>query len=489
MKLKWLLKGLEEIEVKGSKEVEITGLSTDSRTTAPGHLFLARSGAHFDGAEFIPQALASGAVAIATDLYDPFSSVPQLIHPNPTALEATLASRFYHAPSKELFMVGVTGTKGKTTTSYMIWHLLGGMERCAGLIGTVETIVGAERFSSSFTSHMAIQNQKLLREMVSRGARSAVLEVSSHGLEQRRMDQIEWDVALFTNLHADHLDYHKTIEAYAAAKKKLFSQLDASSKKKKRAVVNRDSPWASFMQKERISPVWTFGIETKGDVEGSDLRFHAKGSSFKVEFQGQKVSFELPLMGRFNVYNALAATGVALEAGLTLGEISERLSQFKAVPGRLEQVVNGLGIGVFVDYAHTGEALKNVLSTLREMKPKRLLCVFGCGGDRDPARRFEMGAAASELADFSIVTSDNPRSEDPSLICSAIVKGFSHLEKASVILDRKEAIRQVLSMAEEGDIVLIAGKGHEKVQIFSHQTLAFDDVEEARVCLRHRENR
>lgn len=486
MKLKLLLKGLEEIEVKGSKEVEITGLSTDSRTTAPGQLFLAKSGAHFDGAEFIPQALASGAAAVATDLYDPFSSVPQLIYPDPTALEAKLASRFYHHPSKELFMVGVTGTKGKTTTTYLIWHLLGGLERSVGLLGTVETVVGSERHSSSFTSHMAIQNQKLLREMVSRGGKRAVLEVSSHGLQQKRVDQIEWDAALFTNLHADHLDYHKTIEAYAAAKKKLFGQLDGSSKLKKRAIFNADSSWTSFMQQGVASPIWTFGIEAKSDVRGSEPRFSSKGTSLKVEFQGIKEDFELPLMGRFNVYNALAATAVALETGMSLSQIGERLSHFKTVPGRLEQVENSLGIGIFIDYAHTGEALRNVLSTLREMGPKRLICLFGCGGDRDPRRRVEMGAAADGLADLSILTSDNPRSEDPSLICGAILEGFASSSKATIILDRKEAIHQALSIAEAGDIVLIAGKGHEKVQIFSHQTLPFDDVEVAREFILNR---
>lgn len=451
MKLKSLVKSLD-VAVKGSKEVEITGVSSDSRTVAPGNLFIAKRGGTYDGTQFIRQAMGAGAVAIATDIYDPFLEITQIIHPNVAAIEAKLAARYYGSPSKDLFVVGVTGTKGKTTTTYLIKHLLDGLGTPSGLIGTVETVVGEHRIFSTLTTHDVISNQKWLKEMVLKGCKGAVLEVSSHGLDQGRVEEIDFDLAVFTNLYPDHLDYHKTIEEYAAAKKKLFE-------KAKNSILNADSPWAEYMGKGL-----TYGIE-KGDLRAREIAFTSTGTEFVVD--GCK--FHLPLIGRFNVYNALAAIGVGLHKGAKLEEIRDILSTFGSVPARLERIGN-----VFVDFAHTGEALENVLQTLKEIAQGRVIVVFGCGGNRDPQRRTGMGEAADKWADVSIITSDNPRNEDPNEIAKQIVAAF---QRAPIVeLDRRRAIELALSMAKPNDLVLIAGKGHERAQIFGSQTIPFDDT-------------
>ena len=464
MKLKQLIRGIEGIEVRGSREIEITGLCADSRVAAPGNLFIARKGKAHDGGQFIGKALDAGAVAVAHDLYDPFLKATQIISRDPGKLEASLAARYYGRPSEELFVVGVTGTKGKTTTTYLM-----GVK--SGLVGTVETIIGETRVRSPFTTHYPIQNQKLLREMVAKECQSAVMEVSSHGLDQGRTDEISFDIGLFTNLYPDHLDYHPTVEEYAAAKRKLFKNLKGT------AILNSDSPWSEFMQggEKRVS----YGIENKADVQARDIRFSEKGTEFRVG----DVLFSTPLMGRFNVYNLLGAIAVCLERGFALEEINAVSSTFKSVPGRLESVPNDRGFRIFVDFAHSGEALKNVLGTLKEIAKKRVIVVFGCGGNRDAARRSGMGEAAEGSADLSVVTSDNPRAEDPEEIIRQILAGYKNPEKALVEVDRTKAIGRAIALGEPGDIVLIAGKGHEKTQIFAHQTIPYDDVEVAKEAL------
>jgi UDP-N-acetylmuramoyl-L-alanyl-D-glutamate--2,6-diaminopimelate ligase len=470
MKLKYLLKGLEGCEVKGSREVEITGISADSRTVAPGNLFLAKKGQIHDGAQFIHQALEAGAVAIVTDIYDPFVSQTQIICPKPSAIEALLAAKFCGHPSKELFVVGITGTKGKTTTTYLSKHLLESLGKKPGLVSTVETIVGENRFSSTLTTHDVIANQKLLRDMVLKECRSVCLEVSSHGLEQGRVEGIEFDVAIFTNLFSDHLDYHQTLENYALAKRALFEKTTV------RAILNADSPWSSYMAAKCKAPILTFGIDKGADLQASEIRLSPLGLEFRVDYQGKSARISSRLIGHFNVYNLLGAIALGAHLGIGLEEISAHLSSFQSVPGRLEQVTNERGFSLFVDYAHQGEALENVLKTLREIATKRVIVVFGCGGNRDPGRRIAMGKVAEKWADVAIVTTDNPRREDPNLICQAILSGFENPKRAFVEPDRKKAIELAVSMAGRDDIVLIAGKGHEKIQIFAHQTIPFDDV-------------
>jgi len=450
VKLKTLIKDLDLL-VKGGKEVDITGISSDSRTVSPGNLFIAKKGDTYDGSQFIAQAASSGAAAIVTDIYDPFLKLSQIIHPNPALIEATLAARYYGNPSEDLFVVGVTGTKGKTTTTYLIKHLLDGLETPSGLIGTVETVIGENRFFSSLTTHDVISNQKWLKEMIQKGCKGAVLEVSSHGLAQGRVEEIGFDLGVFTNLYPDHLDYHQTMEEYAAAKAKLFQKADSS-------ILNADSSWSASMGKGL-----TFGIE-KGEIRAEDIGFTSSGTDFTVS----GVKFRSPLIGRFNVYNALAAIAVALQTGASLAQISDVLAYFGSVPARLERMGN-----VFIDFAHTGEALENVLQTLKEITKGKVIVVFGCGGNRDPQRRIHMARAADRLADVSIITNDNPRKEDPEEIARQIVAEFK--QAPLVELDRKKAIEKAIEMAESEDLVLIAGKGHERVQIFAHQTIPFDD--------------
>ncbi len=473
MKIKELFKGIDSVVIKGSKETTITGLSNDSRLVAPGHLFIAKRGQTFHGADFIVQALESGAAAVVTDLYDPFIKEPQIIASNSAELEAILAHRFYGAPSEQLYVIGVTGTKGKTTTTYMIHHLLNALQKPCGLIGGVETLLGHERRSSTLTTHTSLQNHRWLREMISQGCQSAVIEVSSHGLEQGRVAEIAFDVAIFTNLTPDHLDYHETMEKYGAAKRKLIDQMAKGPKKQKRSLINADSPWCSFMLDQ--AHAWTFGTHNLADIRASDIRMSRTGTQFVVDFKSAREEFCLPVIGKFNVYNALGAIGVGLNLGHTLAEIHFALRTFPGTPGRLQSVPNNKGISVFVDHSHMGEALSNALKSLRELSPNQLICIFGAGGDRPRERRSGLAKAAEEYADLSIITSDNPRTEDPSAICQEILAGFKNQTLPIVEVDRRSAIHLGVSLAKPGDIVLIAGKGHEKVQIFAHQTVPFDD--------------
>lgn len=479
MKLKQLIKGIPLSSVKGSKEIEVTGISADSRTVSPGSLFIAKKGLTQDGSQFIPQAIQGGAVAVVTDIYDPFIKQTQLIHPHPEQIEAALAARYYGDPSSALFVVGTTGTKGKTTTTYLVKHLLDGLQMPAGLISTVETVVGTNRSPSKLTTQDAISNQKLLKEMVLKGAKACALEVSSHGLHQGRVDEIQFRMGIFTNLYPDHLDYHPTMEEYAKAKRKLFERV------KDCAIFNADSPWSAFMQEGCRSKKLTFGIEKSADVRATQIDCSEKGTSFQVSYAGKTARFETPLIGRFNVYNVLGAVCVGIALGASLEQMGQILSSFTCVPGRLEKVPHAQELGVFVDFAHTGEALDNVLQTLKEIAPKRLLVLFGCGGNRDPGRRKGMAQAAEKWADAVVVTSDNPRQEDPEQICQEILSHFSDLKKVQVELDRKKAIQKILAFAEPKDVVLIAGKGHERVQIFAHQTIPFDDVWVAKEALQN----
>ncbi len=469
MKLKQLCQKIVGIDRKG-KDVAILGLSEDSRTVAPGFLFFAKKGASQDGSKFILDAIQNGAAAIVTDLYDPFISIPQVICKDVSSIVGPIAAKYYGYPSTKMHMVGITGTKGKTTTSYLVRHLLESLKKPCGLIGTVETLVKEHRFFSTHTTHDAIFNQKILKEMQVKGCAFAVLEVSSHGLDQKRVEPISFDTAIFTNLHSDHLDYHQTLDRYVAAKQKLFQMCHGT------VIVNADSPFSSFMQggKKRLE----VGIE-KGDIQAKEVVCNSQGISFKIE----DVSFELPLMGRFNVYNALSAIAMGVNLGWTLLSIRDALKTFDGVPGRLEKVFNAKGLNILIDYAHTGESLENVLTTLKPIVKGKLIVVFGAGGNRDPARRHLMGEAAGTYADLSIVTTDNPRKEDPEKICKDILKGFCSKNQVIVELDRKKAIETAIGLATSKDIVLIAGKGHEKVQIFKDRTVHFDDVLVAKECL------
>lgn len=481
MKLRKLLKDIPVQIVKGTKEVEITGICSNSKLVSPGNLFVAKKGFTHDGAQFIADAVAAGAAAVLTDIYDPFlEDAVQVIHPDVVAIEAKIAAEYYRHPSQDLLIVGITGTNGKTTCSYLIKHLMDGIGKQCGLMGSIERIIGKNYVPAPQNTPDAITNQKLLHEMGLNECKAAVMEVSSHGLDQGRVREIDFDIAIFTNLTLDHLDYHKTMENYAAVKAKFFSTLGTETtnrkkKGKKFAVANADSPWFEAILGNCKESILTYGIEKKADVWASDIKLSSKGTSFTVNYQNENSRFSTALIGRFNVYNCLAAITAGIGQNLPLDRVLETLSTFKTVPGRLERVANKKGLNIFVDYAHTDDALKNVLETLKEIKSGKLITVFGCGGDREVSKRPKMGEIAEQFSDFTIVTSDNPRNEDPESIIKQIIAGFKQAKHYIVEPDRMEAINKAIKMAKQEDIVLVAGKGHETYQIFAHQTIEFDD--------------
>ncbi|NGX61256.1 MAG: UDP-N-acetylmuramoyl-L-alanyl-D-glutamate--2,6-diaminopimelate ligase [Chlamydiae bacterium] len=471
MKLKKLIETLPISLYKGGKETEITGLCSDSRQAAFGDLFIAKKGSTEAGVVHIEEALASGAAAILTDTPNPFlQEVAQLLTPDIAAVEPLLAKRFYQDPSHSLSLVGVTGTNGKTTTSYLIQFLLEKLGVPTGLVGTIEYRWQEVRIEAERTTPDVITNHKLLREMVRSRCDAAVVEVSSHGLAQGRVDELAFQVGIFTNLSHDHLDYHKTMEAYAAEKAKLFSKI----RQEGRVILNLDSPWIEVMEKSCSAPVLTYGIESDADLKAENLHLTPLGSTFTVSFEGETVPFTSLQIGRFNVSNTLAAIGACLALGFTLEELASVLPAFPSAPGRLERVENSKGFPIFVDYAHTPDALEKVLSSLRELTRGKIYTIIGCGGDRDFEKRPLMGRIASKYSDFAFLTSDNPRSEDPFLICEQMAAGIA-TDNYMIQTDRREAIRETLSRSSEEDLILIAGKGHETYQTFAHQTVPFDD--------------
>ena len=477
MKLKALTLGLD-ILIKGKKEVEIHGLCAHSKKVAPGDLFIALKGSKTDGSLYVEEAQRAGAVALLTDLYNPFlGEFTQLICKDVHQIQLELIKRFYKNPSSLLSVIGVTGTNGKTTTTYLIKHVLEKLKKTCGLIGTIETIIGKFRCPSQLTTPDVLSLHQMLSEMVRQKCNAAVMEVSSHALVQKRLEEIEIDVAIFTNLSQDHLDYHQTMQEYAKAKQLLFSHLDRFSQKKiKRGVINLDDLYAPMMIQACHHPYITYGIEQKkAELRAFDLDLSHQKSLFNVSYQGETVLFETPLVGRFNVYNTLAAIGALLALGVSLHHMKEPFKSFSQVPGRLQKVTSCSDLSVYIDFAHTDKALENVLHTLKQLTEKKLILVFGCGGDRDKTKRPLMGNVAAKLADVVILTSDNPRSEDPYQIIEQIMAGIENKEKCHVEVDRKKAIEKAISLACSSDCVVIAGKGHEMTQTFKDRFIAFSD--------------
>lgn len=476
MKLKNLFKDLP-VEMKGSKDVDITGLSANSKGIAPGFLFIAKRGKAFDGAKFIPEVIEGGASAILTDTYDPFlTEVTQVIHPDPGSLELDLAKKFYHDPTRKLQMIGVTGTNGKTTTTFLIKYLLEKHEEICGLIGTVAWMTGKKIFPPTHTTPDLMTLMALFSEMVDEKATTAIMEVTSHALQQRRVQGIDFQVGVFTNLTQDHLDYHKTMEAYAEAKALLFKSLAPSAW----AVINVDDPIYSVMTRHCGAHLLTYGLTSFAELRATDLKMSATSMQFNIRYKNEVHILKTHLIGRFNVYNILAAAAVAIIQGMSLENICKAMKNFTGVPGRLERVTNRKKLQVFVDYSHTPDALEKALRTLQEFKQGRLITVFGCGGDRDAKKRPLMGLIAEQLSDISILTSDNPRSENPAEIARQVLEGCTDPKKTIVELDRHKAIAKAVSLATPKDIVLIAGKGHETTQTFAHRTIHFDDREVAK---------
>jgi len=461
MKLTQLLRGLDVV-IKGNKEVVITGLSSHSQFVSPGSLFIAKKGKVYDGSDFIPQALAAGAVAILTDMYNPFfEHTVQVISSDIEVIEAILTKRYYGDPSASLFLVGITGTNGKTITAYLVRHLLG---KC-GLMGTIENIVGKNRCPTHLTTSDLVTNYKWLRKIADQNMKSAVMEITSHALDQGRVRGMMFDVGVFTNFSQDHLDYHGSMETYLAAKMAFFKQVKCS-------VFNSDEEVTKNLR--GIS----YAIESDAMLRGTDIEESLDGTQFNLHYRNKVYPFTTQLVGRYNVYNCLAAIAVALHRGYSLPILRERLATFEGVSGRLEPIPNVRGIHIFVDFAHTPKALATVLCALKRMVRGKIITIFGCGGDRDQDKRPKMAKAVEQFSDHIIVTSDNPRTEDPMQICHAISRGL--VCQPIIEVDRRCAIRKGISVANKGDVVLIAGRGHESFQNISGKFLSFDDREVVR---------
>ncbi len=465
----------------GSAGVAITSLAYDSRRAAAGALFFALPGQHANGAQFARDAFARGAAAILGETAIPELPVPQALVANARATMADVARAFHRDPAASLRCVGITGTNGKTTTAFLVKHLLDAAHLRCGLLGTIRYVVGDEILPAARTTPESVDVQDLLARMRDAGSRAVAMEVSSHALTLDRVRGVEWDAAVFTNLTQDHLDFHGTMEAYFDAKASLFETTYHQAGKRGKSIINLDDRYGTRLLErlpKNAKPL-TYGLGVRADFRAIDARSDLHGTQYKLEAKGRQYLVRLPLIGRFNVSNSLAALAATSALGLELRAAVQALASAPQVPGRLERVPIRRNFAVYVDYAHTDDALTNVLSTLRELGPRRLLVVFGCGGDRDRAKRPLMARAAEQLADYVIVTSDNPRSEDPEAIVADIRKGLRG-SAHETILDRRAAIHRAVSLAQAGDIVLIAGKGHETYQEANGQRTPFDDVSVAR---------
>jgi UDP-N-acetylmuramoyl-L-alanyl-D-glutamate--2,6-diaminopimelate ligase len=486
MQLKQLINELSPTKVEGPVDQEISGITYDSRRVAPGMVFVAIPGQNFDGHDFIFTAIDRGASAVICQQNDfaPQRATKIKVSDAREAL-ARVAATYYDHPSAKLKMIGVTGTNGKTTVAFMVKHILETAGIRCGLMGTVRYEIGERIIPAHRTTPEALEIHEMLTQKHRAGCQACVMEVSSHALDQKRVHGVEFDVAIFTNLTQDHLDYHGTMENYFQAKKVLFDSLIASSKRGC-SVINIDDSFGQQLARGTAAEVrLTYGLAETAKIRATQIRLEKNVTNMLVDTPGYQFSLGLPLIGRHNIYNALAATGAGLALDISVPVIRKALQTLPAVPGRLEKVPTPRPFNVYVDYAHTDDALSHVLQTLREITPGRILLTFGCGGSRDTGKRFKMGKVAAELSDFTIITSDNPRKELPGTIAAQIEEGFRSVRPSNyrVELDRRRAIEEVIRMAHEGDSVLIAGKGHETYQEFENTVVPFDDRVHAQEAL------
>lgn len=481
MKLSRLAQTMEAAYLHGSGDPVVKGLREDSRAARRGDVFFALGGSKVDGASFAGKAVASGAVAVVVqDRPIPSLRVPQVVVSDVRQALAKAARAFYHDPSDSLLVVGVTGTKGKTTTSMLIRSILGAAGKPCGLIGTVSYETGRRSVPAPNTTPSSLTVFSLMDEMRRARQKAVSMEVSSHALELGRVAGVSFDAAVFTNLSREHLDFHHTFAKYFAAKRRLFFEYPTV----KVRVANADDAWGAKLLKELGSKGVGFGLKARCAFRAGDVVIEPHRVAFRV--QGK--AFEAPLSGRFNVYNALASLSVLRELGLSWGALQDALRHAPAPPGRFERVEEGQPFTVLVDYAHSPAALQEALREARHLAGRghKVLSVFGCGGDRDRTKRPVMGHLSAKLADWTCVTSDNPRSEDPKAIVKEVLKGVPAVHRGRVFaeVDRSDAIREALRAAKPGDVVLLAGKGHETYQIVGEQKRHFDDREEARKTLR-----
>ncbi len=491
MKLKNIIKKLDGIvRVDGKTNLEIAGIACDSKTVKPGYMFIALKGSKVNGADFIDEAIDRGANAILLDDGSTgiFKRGNTFIYVKDARYGLAQASQTYFGDiSSKMRLVGVTGTNGKTTITYLMESMFKSRNDGVGVIGTVNYRFGQRSIPAVNTTPGILELYSLLSSMHKKKLNYCIMEISSHSLEQRRVETLQFDVAVFTNLTREHLDFHKNMDDYLNAKLKLFAKI----KKGGFAIINIDDPASEkIIQKvksEGKAGIITYSIDREADITAKDLRLSCNGLEFKLYSPKGTIEIKSSLIGRHNIYNILASIGAALAIGMDLKDIKIGIEALKGLPGRLESIGCGQNFSVYIDYAHTEDGLTNVLKSLRELKPHRLISVFGCGGNRDRTKRPAMGKISTELSDIVFITSDNPRAEEPIDIINEIIKGIGPKKDNYVIEpDRFNAIKKALAEAHEGDIVLIAGKGHETCQIFKDTTIPFDDREVVKKILREK---
>lgn len=486
MFLEELIKDANPIEICGDTKKDIKGIKYDSRNVTAGDLFVCVTGFKTDGHLYVHSAVKNGAIAI---LAEKDLEVPQnvtLIKVADTRVAmADLAARFYGNPSSKLKLIGVTGTNGKTTTTHLIKKILEEAGYTVGLLGTISNMIGNEVLPAERTTPEAPDLQFLLHKMVNKGAHYAVMEVSSHALQLYRVRGCKFRSAVFTNISQDHLDFHESMEEYVDEKKKLFAMLSSSSENY--GLVNNDDLYHQHFEEASKVPVFKYAVDGSGDFKAQEVDVKPQGVSYTAFYPGGKISLNLKLTGLFSVYNSLAAFAVGFKEGIAPEIIKKALENITGVPGRFEKIECNQDFTVIVDYAHTPDSLKNVLETAKDFAKRRIITVFGCGGDRDRTKRPLMGEAAALNSDICVVTSDNPRSEDPEAIIEDIIPGVKkHTNSFKIEVDRKKAIKLALEMAQKNDIVIIAGKGHETYQEINGKKLPFDDKEVVKSILSER---
>ena len=484
MKLKELLRGMEILQMHADPEINIHNVVYDTRKTImPGDLFVAISGFAFDGNSYIEQAMAQGAVAVVT-AKKPEKDIPYILVSSDRMALAMLGINFFGEPAKSMKMIGVTGTNGKTSVTLLTKHVL---ERVlgakVGLIGTMENLIGQEVIPTERTTPENFELQQLFAAMRSAGCEYCVMEVSSHAIALDRVGGVEFDVAAFTNLSEDHLIFHKTMENYCDTKAQLFHRCKA-------AVFNRDDSWYSRISAGVTCPVITTAAKSDAMLRAENVSMEAQRVSFTAVYKEEKVAVSLPIPGGFTVYNALTVLGIVLQLGISLTDAAAALATASGVKGRVEVVPTpGKPYTVLIDYAHTPDGLENVLSSVRKFCKGRLITVFGCGGDRDSGKRPVMGKIGTDLSDFAVITSDNPRNEDPNAIIQDILKGITRGSDAYVVIeDRRKAIRYAMDKAEKNDIIVLAGKGHETYQEIRGVKYPLDERVEVNEYLSETEN-
>ncbi|UOF89152.1 UDP-N-acetylmuramoyl-L-alanyl-D-glutamate--2,6-diaminopimelate ligase [Fodinisporobacter ferrooxydans] len=493
MFLQTLIASLLHKHVLGAPEaVEIRSITSNSKEVTAGSLFVAIVGNTVDGHTFLPEVCDKGAVAVLVEraCEDLPNHVVQIVVPSTRKAVAIVASVFYRQPSKEMKVIGVTGTNGKTTTTHLIEKVLSDCGFTTGLIGTIHMRIGQEVIDVANTTPEALELQKTFRTMCDRNTTYCIMEVSSHALELYRVAGTHFRTAIFTNLTQDHLDFHGTMEQYRNAKGKFFSRLgntyEDSTEKQSFAVINRDDPHAEFFLAQTVAPTITYGIDQPSDVRALDVHITAEGVFFRLETFAGSAAVQLRLTGKFSVYNALAAIAACLIESIPLPAILHSLEQVDNVPGRFEKVEEGQPFTVIVDYSHTPDSLENALKTIQEFAKGKIWTVVGCGGDRDRSKRPIMAKIAATYSDTAILTSDNPRTEDPDRILDDMEAGLQEIPNLNYfrLADRKQAIRYAIEHADPSDCILIAGKGHETYQIIGKTKYHFDDREIARSVIR-----